>query len=485
MALVYDDSCKLTHHAIMEISILMELTVSCSIDEYYTSSEINTEETILNYGVIITTENGNYYVTTFIPNYIKITSYKFNGNKYKIDKIHANYYHNLTAILLETQCVDIKSFDINLDIQFIIKNDIYVMMSGVIEDAVTLPKSMVNYTYNFNVTKNKCNIVDKMKLIINLNGSSIDIDLTSIYPGNAICDESNLKLLGIIESVEYVNEEYVINVVPMYVIGNWLKTDMSSSTYNMYVELDDNNSITNIYDSISDLHIEDVILSINEIPVNTFGMMTDNKLMLDISMMMYIYYNYGARDVLQLLCLRNDEIINITCKLSSLDNVMQMPYNNVQYCCEINNYKIKTLSIEMLNYLMEKNIYLKNKQINGFYDAPFNTIHDISFAYITNDISLQHVHSQINQIKYNFTDLIKKNNDDPKMIMLPMIAKVNGKNIKTSHEIALIARSRSAQTKILEKLKGCGIDMESDVEERDITLEIMYNNDKFLKRIEI
>ena len=493
-----------TQCLLKEMSVLLELTFSCTVDEYYINNDINNIETVFKYGVIITMESVNYCVTTYVPNHSKVMSCKCNGINYKILSTHGNYFHNITAFLLERiPILNIYLLDPQINMQYTIQNmnlgkninthdhHIYIMTTNVIKDAIELSVLKINYEYNFDVTKNKLNIIDKMKLIINIEN---DIDLTQLFPGNAVynIDKLNIhKLLGIIESVEYTDDDsYIIKVIPSYVIVSWLtKNNMSPFVHNMYIELDDNNAITQIHHSNSTLKIGDVILSVNKCPLNTFNMIRDVKLLFDIPLSLYVYYNYGALTILELLCLRNDEIITIHQELLSLDKCMKLPYNNINYCCtSINNYKIKTLSMEILNYLMTKNIYIKYKQINMFYDKPFQTktvIASLSFAFIIN-ISLQHTHGQ--PIIFNLIDIInsKKEDEKPIIIMIPLITKVNTKKISTAHEIALIVQNKNAQLKLYEKCKASGINMNDElIKDTDITLEISYNNDKFMKRIEI
>ena len=87
-----------------------------------------------------------------------------------------------------------------------------------------------------------------MKLVIDINDDDNDINTTQIYTGNAVyvMEGKSYKLLGIIESSYYEDDIYIIQLIPSYIIINWIiKDELANTVYNLYVDIDDNNMINN------------------------------------------------------------------------------------------------------------------------------------------------------------------------------------------------------------------------------------------------
>ena len=144
------------------------------------------------------------------------------------------------------------------------------------------------------------------------------------------------KLLGIIESSYYEDDIYIIQLIPSYIIINWIiKDELANTVYNLYVDIDDNNMINNMCYPYNNLKVGDVILSINKCPLNTFNMIKDDKLGFDIPLMLYIYYNCRPLATLEIMCLRNNGVIIINQELASIDLCMKIPYNNINHYYDI------------------------------------------------------------------------------------------------------------------------------------------------------
>lgn len=432
---------------ITNISKLTEIVLSNTVDQYYFNHCDNTDNTILRYGIIININNIDYFITTYIPNHnntISISDLKFISS-------YSNYFYGLTAYAINHYDENIFKF-LKTDFQYKINNydDFYIIIGENKEEHIAISYDKIKYVYDNNI-----NIMNKLQLTIELSYDKEQNNLAKIYPGNPIIN-SELKLIGIIESLSMIDiNSYVVNIIPSYIIMNWLKGRMKSTVYNLWININEDNIIKNTYLQYTNLNINDHIISVNKKQIYKNNLVKDAKLGFEIPLYLYLYYN--VYDNINIMIQRAKEILFIKETAYSINNITMIPYENINHHIILSDDDIiQTMSYEVVKYLIKNKIYINSKIINDFYENPFNypkksTTYCISKIYITKLL------------------LAEK----PCIYELKFINKINNIEIITSYDIELLINSKKNHVKIMNKLN----------KQSNINMTFVFDNEKKIIKI--
>ena len=178
---------------------------------------------------------------------------------------------------------------------------------------------------------------------------------------------SNDKFIGIIYNY---TKEHIIIIPNINIELNLYNTKLS----NIYIDtdLDLTNNKTIIKQSyISNLHIGDQINMIDDLHINNQSMIFYDKLMIDIPINTYIWYQLIKSNIFKFNIKRNDKILNLDINSKRLDKQISFTVNDRTECKIINNIIFAKANLLMIEWLIENNIIFKNYLYLSYSIDPF------------------------------------------------------------------------------------------------------------------
>jgi hypothetical protein len=284
---------------------------------------------------------------------------------------------------------------------------------------------------------------------------------------------SNKRILGMVtaikKSIVYVIPSCVIakfiNEIKLYgklgglctLIGKFTKcnfmTESKTKVHGICVEdtlninyngypYDNNDVIGN------NLKREDVIIKVNELPIDKEGSIYDSQLNKAINFRTYIAFNYACGNFIQLQIMRMSQtkkehkLKKIIIRARPLNSLKYIPitFNNYAY-----NYKgliFVELSEDIINDYLESGIFVGQSVGKYYLDKPYRS--DSSYVIALIDIKKKQLNNElVNSINRIGLPLI---NTKAKFYSIPYVSKLNNKKVNTLAEFEKVMETNSEIT---------------------------------------
>ena len=463
---IFENKLKIDDSINFDYSLTININNLINLDEYYvigskiSKDDYNVSEVIN--GVIISVNNTNYFLTTYVPNAnlskdFSIT-YGPSNQQLEITNIINQYMFNLSAFEIKNfrESSTIYKYNLNTITNNIISNrksdSAYILLENNLNNAVEIPLNLFSYEFIKNKHPKLPNIlVIKISL---KNDIDIDINISDIYPGNAIIRkyQNKNKLLGIISSIELTEDGCDIMLISSYTILFFLRFIKGNKLTNLWFDIDiDNNIITNIYKNSlpflidkNNIELGDQLLTIDDkIIIN--GCIYDEITNIFIPLHTYIWYNQylgkgniksqtssDAKEAYNILIKKKDQsIVSINYPYINIDNIMTVGFNHIPGAFNLSDksFIFQYISFELIDYLLDKSIFLEGDLINKLFDTPFDEK--------DNDIIISKFDSKSLSIIYsNIYNLINRTNDNMVSTKILFLDKVCNEDIRSLSDIA-------------------------------------------------
>lgn len=391
--------------------------IGTSIDEYYIRGITSKIIEIFQYGIIININNINYICTTYLPNGENCKIF-YNDNEIIFTECFKQYLFNINIYKVDN-IFNMKHFHIKNCIGNIkpTKNNTnaYIQTST---ELIKIPLIKLNYELNDAKHPSLPKIIVlsiKIDDTIGLKSNYINI----IHPGNTIYRIFNNKLilLGIVSHLINNDTEIEIIIIPSYTLIQTIKLIKNNKLNNIWNKIEDGKIISNYNNfNYKKIMIGDTITKLNNNDVIN-GEINIKSLNINVPIQTYIWYNqYENKQSKFFITIertinicridQTNQYISLTVEYpyKDIDTIMPLYFNHnietfsnkIKHPKEFNEYDVtyQNLSFELIDYLTENDIYIKNNFINIIFNDPFN--HKINSVIITN----------INFMKSNYDFLI-------------------------------------------------------------------------------
>lgn len=334
---------------------------------YYLNVGSEKKEYFLN-GIIININNINYIVTTYLPtNEISIS---YNDVIFDVKNSYSNLLFNLSAFEITDQNISNLNVyghkNVCLKLNFNDKTSIKVLNENLDVD-ITNQLSYDLY--------NKYDFLPPTILIKSHVNNHEGID-----SGCAVVKYYNNKsqLIGIISHLEIgVDDDYILYIIPCYTIIKFIKHMLTTNKLtNLWLDIDENNTVINIkskHKCYSVVQIGDIINKIDTQDVIN-GKIHIKDINYNVPFSTYLWYNQHVKKANKFQALFNQkDIIFIDYKL--VNDVLTTSFIHdklyltlITSECRIN---IQTLSYELLNYMIDRDVYIDNEITYDMFESPF------------------------------------------------------------------------------------------------------------------
>ena len=365
-------------------------------EHYLNIMSDNKEENYIFGTMYVDINKGNtYFITTYIPNYIENKTTIFDNNNQQIICLEyfSNFLFNLSIFLIrekETPNKPFKKFAYKLN-----NNDNQFCFINTLDKPIEIESSKLKY-----------DLIDaKHPKLFKICIISIDIDIKhieNIYIGASVYSKQK-NLYGIVSHIEQNDDKCNIIVIPSYTINNILKNIKNNVLCNIWLDIDEKGCITKIYDNdiIDKLNINDKISKINNKKVDG-SLIYDETINLNIPIQTYLWYDQynKKKEIFKIEVERKNKKIFVDYEYKSIDEIMMIDFNH--------NKDRTNLSFELIDYLVDNDIYIKNSYMEQVFREPFN-------KKINNSISLSFL---IKNDKYDLNSLLISESKDVTFIDL-------------------------------------------------------------------
>ncbi len=435
---MFENKLKIDNSINFDYSLTVNINNLINLNEYYvigskmSKDDYNVSE-IIN-GVIISINNTNYFITTYVPN-AKLSenfsiTYGPANQQLEISNIINQYMFNLTAFEIKNfkENPIIFKYSPNIITTNIISNrksdSAYILLENNLNDSIELPLNLFSYDF----IKNKHPKLPNLLIIkISLkNDIDIDINISDIYPGNAVIRkyQNKNRLLGIISNIELTEDGCNIILIPSYTILSFLRFIKSNKLTNLWFDIN-NNIITNIYKNSlpflinkNNIEIGDQLLTIDD-KVIMNGCIFDEITNILIPIHTYVWYNQyfskgnikntsmTEKESYSLLIKKKDQsIVTVNYPYINVDNILTIGFNHIPEAFNLldRSFIFQYISFELIDYLLDKSIFLEGDLINKLFDIPFDEKYNNIIISKFDPKNLRIIYS-------NIYDLINKTND--------------------------------------------------------------------------
>jgi hypothetical protein len=387
-----------------------------SPNQYYLNNQLENTDIFIN-GVIINIANVNYIVTTYLPtDEVCINCDDINFN---INKIYRNFLLNLSIFELSDK--NITGINVYGNNNFYLKLDFNNKKCiKILNETCNVDISSCELTYEL---FNQFDFLPST-LLIKIN---VD-DCTGIDKGCAVVKFNNKRnqLLGVVSHIETdYTDKYVVYIIPLYVILRSIKNINNCKLTNLWLNIDENNMVTNInttYKSYSAINVGDTIDKINNEDVKN-GKIYAKEINMYLPVQTYLWYNQCTKKSTKFNVLINQKNSqSIDCK--TIDDVLAINFDHDRvysnYAIEINgnayNIEVQGLSYELLDFMISKDIYIDNNMTYMMFEQPYGK--KIKNLIVTNhdifrDVTLSIAISENNDIplKIKLLDIVIESNE--------------------------------------------------------------------------
>jgi len=356
---------------------MSDVLYKCTIDSplhYYLDYEHESVEVFLN-GVIINICNINYIVTTYLPtNEIKISVHDVN---YDIEGIYSNFLFNLSIFRLNDKNI--------------INNNVYVNRNFCMKlnNKNTNKILILNETNDVDIStcELKYELYKKFEFIPDILMIKTYVeDHDGIDSGCAVIrtHKKHTQLLGIVSHIEYLDEEnrYSVYIIPSYAILKCIKNFDVDKLSNLWLDINENNIVTNLnstYKCYSSINVGDTINKINNCDVIN-GKIHVKTINMDLPVGTYLWYNQNIKKINVFNVLLNDKDI-IEIEYKTLDDVLTVNFQHnklhSEYNIDINGttyfINIQCLSYELIDYMITKDVYIENEITYNMFENPYGS----------------------------------------------------------------------------------------------------------------
>jgi hypothetical protein len=326
------------------------------LNEHYLNIMSDNKEENYIFGTMYVNKGNTYFITTYIPNYIENKTIIFDEDNKEIICLEyfSNFLFNLSIFLIRKEIVNkpFKNFAYKLN-----NNDNQFCFINTLDKPIEIELSKLKY-----------NLIDgKHPKLFKICIISIDIDIKhieNIFIGASVYSKQK-KLYGIVSHIEQNDDKYYIIVIPSYTINKFLTNIKNNVLCNIWLDIDDKGCITKIYDNdiIDKLDINDKISKINNKKVDG-SLIYDETINLDIPVQTYLWYNQynNKKEIFKIEVERKNKKIVVDYEYKSIDNIMMIDFNHNK----------KKLSFELIDYLVDNDIYIQNSYMEQVFREPFN-----------------------------------------------------------------------------------------------------------------
>lgn len=353
--------------------VLYKCTINSPL-QYYLDYGQNDIDVFLN-GIIINICNINYIVTTYLPtNDIKISSNDINFN---VSGLYSNFLFNLSIFKIDDK---------------IITNNVY----GNRNFCLKLNKSnknnnmfILNETKDVNITS--CELKYELYQKFDFIPETLIIktyveDHTGIDSGCAVIkiDKKNTHLIGIVSHIEFDSEtdKYIIYIIPCYTIIKAIKNFNYDKLSNLWLDINENNVVTNIkstYKCYSSINVGDTINKIDNCDIIN-GKIHVKTINMNIPVSTYLWYNQHIKKANTFSVLINDKNI-LEIEYKTVDDILTVNFqhnkSHYEYNIDINktNYfiNLQCLSYELMDYMISKDVYIDNETVFNMFENPYRS----------------------------------------------------------------------------------------------------------------